>query len=133
VTIYGDDSVLGRVLMPRGTAAQGYAGNDLTVNSAPFTVPKGALSLTVHVPAMTGTGATVKLQAMFPRTDDQASETWTDLSVFNLADGTFVALDGIVESTSVTIPVAATGGGVLRFVASETQAAAQITIGLSFI
>lgn len=124
MTIYGDDAVPARVLLP-------ITGG--TVNSVPFTVPKDRLSMTVHVPAMTGTGATVKLQALFPSENDQVAESWADVSVFNLADGTFVALDGLVESTTVTIPVAATGGGVLRFVASETQAAAPITIGVTFI
>ncbi|HJQ65917.1 MAG TPA: hypothetical protein VJ816_06055, partial [Gemmatimonadales bacterium] len=85
MAIYSDASTVGRILLPKGTGT----GNDLTVNSAPFTVPSGALAMTVHVPAMTGTAATVKLQAMFPRESDQVAETWTDLSVFNLADGTF--------------------------------------------
>jgi hypothetical protein len=123
MTVYGDDSSPARVVLP-------VTGG--TVNSYPFTVPRGKLSMTIHVPAMTGTGATVKLQAMFPRADDQVAESWADVVVFNLADGTFVTLDGLVESTTVTLPIAATGGGVMRFVASEAQASA-ITIGVTFI
>jgi hypothetical protein len=103
-------------------------GSGETVNSEYFPVARGAKVLTVHVPALTGTGATVKLQSLAPTETVEATQVWTDVVVFDLTDGTMEALDGLVESTTVTIPVSATGGGMLRFVASESQAAATVVI-----
>ena len=117
---YGVDGTWARPLVP----ASGE-----TVNSEPFTVPGRAKSIAVHVPALTGTGATVKIQALVPAEDiENTSETWQDVTVFDLTDGTFEALDGLVESTCVVIPTSALGNTVLRFVASESQAAAPVRI-----
>jgi hypothetical protein len=92
-----------------------------TVNSEWFSVPAGTKVLQITVGAMVGTGATVKLQALACTETVEATQVWTDISCFDLTDGTFEVLDGLVESTCVTLPVSATGGGNLRFVASETQ------------
>ena len=102
-----------------------------TVNGAPFSVPSGAYAMTVCMPALTGTGATVKLQALYPN-DSQVTEVWADVSCFDPATGTLTAVDGILEGVVTTIPVAVTGGGVLRWVASETQVAAPVTIKMTF-
>ena len=98
-----------------------------TVNTQSFSVPGGTKVLQIFVPAMTGVG-TVKLQALAPTENVEATEVWRDVTVFDLTDGTFEALDGLPESTCVTIPVSATGGGNLRFVASEDQSAAPVFI-----
>ena len=121
MAIYGWDG-------PRADVAMPISGG--TVNGAPFSVPKGQLTMAIHIPAMVGT-STVKIQALEPNSD-VASETWRDVSLFNPADGTFVALDGIPEGAVTTLPVAITGGGVLRFVASEDQSSAPITIKVMF-
>ena len=93
-----------------------------TVNGERFTIPRGTKSVSVHCPALVGTGATVKFQALTPLVDiENGSETWTDIKVFDLTDGSFEALDGIVESTCVVIPASAIGNTVVRFVASEDQ------------
>lgn len=102
-----------------------------TVNSTAFAVPSGAHTMTVYMPALAGTGATCKLQALYPD-DSTATEVWADVSCFDPATGTLVALDGILEGVVTTIPTALTGGGVLRFVASETQAGAPSTIKVTF-
>ena len=98
-----------------------------TVNTQSFSVPGGTKVLQIHVPAMTGTG-TVLLQALAPTETVEATEVWRTVTVFDLTDGTFEALDGLPENTCVTIPVSATGGGNLRFVASEDQSAAVVFI-----
>jgi hypothetical protein len=103
-----------------------------TVNSEPFPVPAGSKVITFHLPALTGTAATVKLQTLAPTETVEATQVWTDVSCMDLTDGTFELLDGLVESTAVTIPVSATGGGVLRLVASEDQSAAVVTIPIWF-
>jgi len=92
-----------------------------TVNSQWFSVAAGTKVLAIHVPALVGTAATVKIQSLKPTETVEATQVWTDVSVFDLTDGTMELLDGLVESTTVTVPVSATGGGVLRFVASEDQ------------
>jgi hypothetical protein len=122
MTIYGWNTVPVNVAMP-------ISGG--TVNSAPFSVPMDAFSLAIHTPTSLG-GATVKLQSLDHDTD-QVTEVWRDVSCFNLADGTFTALDGIPENAVTTLPITATGGGVLRFVASATQAASPSTIKVDFL
>lgn len=102
-----------------------------TVNSTVFSVPGGAFAMTVYMPALAGTGASVKLQALYPN-DSTATEVWGDVSCFDPATGTLVAVDGILEGVVTTIPIALTGGGVLRWVASETQASATVTIKMLF-
>lgn len=102
-----------------------------TVNGQPFAVPSGAYTMTVCMPALVGTGATVKLQALYPN-DSQVTEVWADVSCFDPATGTLTAVDGILEGVVTTIPIAVTGGGVLRFVASESQVSGASTIKLTF-
>ncbi len=103
-----------------------------TVNSDSFPVPKAAISMAIHTPAAFAGGATVKLQSLDHDTD-QATEAWKDVQVFNLADGTFVALDGIAANLVTTLPITATGGGNLRFVASADQSGAPTTIKVDFL
>ena len=103
-----------------------------TVNSEPFPVPGGSKVMTVHCPALTGTAATVKLQTLAPTETVEATQVWSDVLCFDLTDGTMESLDGLVESTAVTIPISATGGGVLRLVASEDQSAAPVTVPIWF-
>ncbi len=81
--------------------------------------------------------STLKIASLQPRGDDQESETWTDLSIVAIgsADLTYVAFDGIPESSAVNIPVTALGGGNFRFVASVAQtttAANAMTIHLQW-
>jgi hypothetical protein len=102
-----------------------------TVNGQRFPVPGGSKVLTVYVPALTG-GATLKLQTLAPTELVEDTEVWADVSVFNLTDGSFVVLDGFVASTHVTIPISATGGGVLRLVATLDQSAAPVTCPIFF-
>jgi len=102
-----------------------------TVNSAAFSVPKNAISMTIHTATSMG-GATIKLQSLDHDTD-VATEAWRDVQVMNLADGSLVALDGITENKATTIPVTATGGGVLRFVATADQSGGATTIKVDFL
>ncbi len=118
------NGVVARVLVP-------VTGG--TVNSEIFSVARGAKSLQIHIPAMVGTG-TVLLQALAPTETVEATEVWSTVTVMDLTDGTFEALDAMPESTCVVIPVSAVGGGTLRFVASEDQSSAafRITVFMSF-
>lgn len=118
--VYAWNGVPARLAMP--------ASGSETVNSQWWSVMAGAKVLQIHVPALVGSGATVKLQALAPSETVEATQVWTDVKCMDLTDGTFEALDGLVESTTVTIPVSATGGGVLRFVASEDQSSVPSTI-----
>lgn len=103
-----------------------------TVNGQPFAVPGGAKMMTIHIPALTGAAATVLLETLAPTETVEATQVWTAVSVFDLTDGTFELLNAMVESTAVTLPISATGGGYLRLVASEDQSAAVVTIPIFF-
>ena len=113
-----------RVTLP--TATNGTTSN-------PWVVPEGAKVVSIFVPALVGTGATVLLQSQIPPLTDDESASWVAVSVFNLTDGTFTALDGMVESTCVTLPVTAIGPGPHRFVASEAQTGAAHAITVTMI
>ena len=123
MTIYGWDAVSGNVAMPA-------AGE--TVNSAPFSVPRQAISLAVHTPTSLVASATLKIQSL-DHDSNVGSEVWRDVQLFNVNDGTFVALDGIPQNLVTTIPIAATGGGVLRFVATADQSSVPTTIKVDFV
>lgn len=100
-------------------------------SSRQFTVPQGAKSMTIILPDLVGVATTAKLQVGTPTVlNNEATLTFTDLTVFDLTDGSFEALDGLPESTAVVIPVTAVGGGILRFVtsAAQTGAADALTI-----
>lgn len=114
-----------RVTMPDATDG---------TNSREFAVPEGAKVMVIHVPALVGTATTVKLQTKAHQLTDDETAVWGDITVFNLSDGTFTALDGMLESTVVTVPVSATGPGPLRLVASAAQTGAVdvITIGIIY-
>ncbi len=121
---YGWDIVPADIAMPE-------SGD--TVNSAPFSVPRNAISMAIHTPsAFAGGSDSVKLESLDHNTD-VATEAWRAVEVFNLADGSFVALDGILANKCTTIPITATGGGVLRFVASADQSGAPVTIKVDFL
>jgi formate-dependent nitrite reductase membrane component NrfD len=101
-----------------------------TVNSAAFTVPRGAYTMTVHCPAL-ASAATVAIQVLEPQGDDQVTDAWRTAS--SVAGVTLTAYTGMVlTNTASTIPIAALGGGVMRFVASATQAGAPTVIKLVF-
>ena len=106
---------------------------DEGTDSNSFSYAVGTKTLAIHVPAMTGTGASVKIQALRPKEQENDTDVWTDVSVFDLAAGTaHVALDAILESTCVTVPVSACGPGPLRFVASESQTGGAVDIYVGF-
>ena len=120
MTIYGREGVPGHCLMPA-------AGE--TVNGAPFTVPKGAYAMTIHCPTL-ASAATLTIQALDPDTD-QATEVWRTISA--VTGVTAVPLTAIAASAlALTYDIRQTGGGVLRFVASATQAVSPVTIKLTF-
>jgi hypothetical protein len=120
---YGWSIVPGRVLMP-------LPGE--TVNGRPFSVPGNALVLAIQVPDLAG-GATLKLQSLVVPLDDQRADVWQDLSTFNLAGGTAIALTGIPSGATTTLPITATGAGVLRLVASADQSSAPVDITVAFM
>lgn len=120
---YGWDIVPGRCAMP-------LAGQ--TVNGQPFTVPRTALVLVLHIPTLVG-AATVKLQSLVPARDDQVADAWQEIAAFNLAAGSPVALSGIPSNAATSIPITATGAGVLRCVASSDQSSAPVEITMSFL
>jgi hypothetical protein len=118
----GRSGVPGSVLLPANTGE--------TVNSGPFTVPNGAYAMTIHCPTLAGSPATLTIQALDPDTD-QATETWRTISA--VTGVTAVPLTAIGASgLALVYQVAQFGGGVLRFVASSTQAVAPVTIKLTF-
>jgi hypothetical protein len=90
-------------------------------NSQPFSVPKGAKSVGIHVPDLVGVASTVHIEALQPPVSEGVTEVWTAVSVFDLTDGTVEALNAIPESAVTTLPTSALGGGVFRFVASAAQ------------
>ncbi|HXE88962.1 MAG TPA: hypothetical protein VN524_19410 [Hyphomicrobiaceae bacterium] len=103
-----------------------------TVNSRPISVPSAALVMAISVPALVGS-ATLKIQTLVIQLDDQQAEVWQDVSAFNLASGTPIALAGIPSNTTTTVPVTASGGGVIRFVASADQSSAPVDLLIGFM
>lgn len=103
-------------------------------NSRPFSIPKGAKMMTIFVPDLVGVGTTLLVQALQPQDQEGQSETWVAVGCFDLTDGTIEALDAIPESAATTLPITATGGGILRFVASaaQTGAADALTIYITY-
>lgn len=103
--------------------------------SRSFSIPKGAKTVAIHVPDLVGAN-TLKIQALQPRDNDQQAETWKDVSatVITGTSPTYCALSGIPENAVTTLPVAALGGGIFRFVASgaQTGAADALTIYLDW-
>ena len=103
--------------------------------SRPFSIPKGASSVTFHVPDLVG-AATLKIQALTPQDGDRDTEVWTDLKYADMAATTlgFVAIAAIPESSAITFPGVSLGGGILRFVASgaQTGAADALTVRIGW-
>ena len=129
----GRPGVPGSVFLPRsatpGFVATGDA-TDLTVNSAPLEVPQGAHAMTIHCPTLAGSPATLTIQALDNDTD-QAAEVWRTLSV--MSGVTAVPLTAIAASgIALVYSIVQIGGGVIRFVASSTQAVAPVTIKVTF-
>ena len=123
MSAYGWNIIQAKLAMPA-------AGE--TVNTQGFSVPRSALVLGLHVPALAG-GATLKLQALVPPIDDQVADVWQDVSTFNLAGGAAVALSAIPGNAATTIPITATGAGVLRLVASADQSGSPSTITIAMM
>jgi hypothetical protein len=124
MAVYGWDGVPGSVRMP-------ITGG--TVNSEPFSCPKGSVVATFYVPALAGT-TTLKLEALVPASD-VATEVWLPLATFDFsaaAPTAPVTLDEIPESTATSIPITALGAGVLRFVASSDQSTVPVQIPMFF-
>ena len=107
-----------------------------TVNGTPFTIPKGAKSMAIHIGAIAAGIITFKVQALDPVATVsgliRADETWRDVAIFDLTDGTTELLDAIPESQVTVIPVTALTGGVLRLVASADLSAEIQTIQITF-
>jgi hypothetical protein len=107
-----------------------------TVNGEAFDIPRAADTLTIHVPALVGAAATVKLQTLRPSIDADGTETWTDLRSFAHdaagAVGTSYPVSAMVESTSVVLYKDEFGAGVLRFVGSEDQSSLPVRIPVVF-
>jgi hypothetical protein len=122
---YGWNIVPGRVRMPKNVAGE-------TVNGTPFSVPGSALVMQLQIPVL-ASSATVKLQSLVVPLDDQVADVWQDVSTFNLAGGTAIALSGIPSNATTTIPITATGAGVLRLVASADQSGAPVDITVAFM
>lgn len=93
-------------------------------DSKPFSAPKDVKAMRVHIPALVGTATTIKLQALDPEVGDGEDESWGDVTVFDVADGSFEPIDALPESTVVVLPASITGGGVFRWVASAAQTGA---------
>jgi hypothetical protein len=119
---YGWNVVPGRCRLPAPSG---------TTTSRAFSVPGNCVVLAISVPALVGS-ATLKLQSLVIPLDDQQAEVWQDVSTFNLNVGTAVALAGIPDNATTTVPITACGGGVLRFVASGDQSSAPVDIVLGF-
>jgi hypothetical protein len=117
---YTFDALIDRIPMPESGG---------TTSSGSFRVPKGAKVVTIYTPDL-ATSTSLVLYGLMPSTTVEASQSWVALEVFSLVDGSLVALDGLTESKAITLPVAALGGGLLKFVAADTQAGAPTTIHL---
>lgn len=103
-----------------------------TVNGEPFTVPPGMKTMSIWVPALAGASGTATLQSLKPLDTVEQSQTWSALTVMNLSTGSPVAIAALAESTFVTIPVSATGGGTLRFVADADNSSSPVTVVVFF-
>lgn len=121
---YGWDVVPGKRRMPA-------AGE--TVNGEPFSVPRNALVMAIAIPSLAGGTDTLKLQSLVWAESNLATEIWQDLSTFNLATGDPIPLSLIPQSATTTIPITATGAGVLRLVASADQSSAPVDILITFM
>jgi hypothetical protein len=124
MAIYGWNIVQAVLQMP---------GPGQTVATAPFSVPRSALVLAIYCPALAG-GATLKIQGLAPQMSDQESELWYDVSTFDLGgSGTPVALAAIPGNAATTVPITATGAGVLKLVASSDQSGSPSSIRLGIM
>lgn len=98
-----------------------------------FSVPRASIVLGIYCPALAG-GATLKIQALAPQLNDQEADVWYDVSAFDLAgSGTPIELAAIPGNAATTVPVTATGAGVLRLVASSDQSGSPSVIRLALM
>jgi len=105
-----------------------------TVNGEWFPVPPMSKVMTIYCPDLVGAATTLKVQSLDPREDvTYGTPAWRDVSTFNLAGGAPVALISIPESGATTVPTTATGGGVLRLVASADQSSTPVKIDILFL
>jgi len=116
VSYKADNSIFDKVTLPTVT--------DGTLSRS-FSAPNGAKVLTIHNPTLTGS-ATLAIQVLDPQDSDQAAENWRQLKVLVIAAAAaaYTVVDAIPTGSAVTIPVAALGGGIFRFVASAAQTGA---------
>lgn len=102
------------------------------VNSDPFYVPEGSVSLTVFMPTMSNTA---KLQALTPKDADTDTDVWTDLSILTqpAVTGPLVVVTTAVFTSAGVFSLDAQilGGGVFRFVSAGAEGAAR-TIRLAW-
>jgi len=101
--------------------------------SQPFSVPKGAKSVAIHVPTLVGVATTILIEALQPPVSANVTEVWDEVFVFDLTDGTTEQLNAIPEEQVTTLPVTALGGGVFRFVASAAQTGAVDAISIYLV
>jgi len=101
--------------------------------SEDFEFDIGTKTLALHIHILEA-ATTVALQANRPKEQENEADVWTTITVFDLTDGTFEALDGMggAAAALVVIPVSATGPGPLRFLASGAQASAARDIRVGF-
>lgn len=101
-----------------------------TTRSGHFSVPAGMKTVTIFTPNL-ATSTSLVLETLTPAADNTyASPAWVALEVFNLTDGSLVALDGLTESKAITLPCSALGGGILSFTCADSQASSPLTIWL---
>lgn len=98
-----------------------------------FMLPTGTKTLQIHIPALE-TATTIAIHASRPVVNENETAVFAVVSVFDLTDGTFEALDGMgtTSATIVVIPASATGPGPLKFVASGAQSTAARDIRVSY-
>lgn len=116
----GWDVIVGHPAMPA-------AGE--TVNGQPFSCPRGARTIGIHVGGLAGSSPTLKLQAL----DPVDKTTWRDVATYNLTTGATRKLDGIPQNQVTTIPVTASGSGVLRLVADQDQSGSPTQVTITFM
>jgi len=111
-----------------------------TVNSERMIVPRGADTMTIHVPNFTGT-PTVTLRTLAPQVAADGSESWTTIKVLQLeaAADAYPAIDSIPEGAAgppvvgaVVLYKSAFGCGILRLVTSSDVSSAPVRVSVVF-
>jgi hypothetical protein len=104
-----------------------------TISAPDFVAPENAVTMAIHIPVLEA-ATTVALQSNRPKEQQNEADVWTTITVFDLTDGTFEALDGMggTSAALVTVPLSATGPGPFRFLASGAQSSAAREIRVAF-